>query len=111
LTASDASRAIDRSKRLVVETDVTPHTTSPNTQNPHKTHNTQALLIGFLAVLTASLQYATAPSTAHFFHPSSLGVGDWGKLPLAFGNLVASFEGIGTVLPVEVSGSFLPCHA
>ena len=55
-----------------------------------------ALLVGFLAVFFASLSHAHTQGTFHVMW----GV-DMKKVPLAFGNLVASFEGIGTILPVE----------
>lgn len=55
-----------------------------------------ALLVGFLAVFFASLSHVHTQGTFQIMW----GV-DMKKVPLAFGNLVASFEGIGTILPVE----------
>eukprot|EP00624_Nannochloropsis_granulata_P007816 evm.model.NODE_9690_length_6523_cov_22.885942.1 len=58
-----------------------------------------ALLVGFLAVFIASASRAQEQGTFYV----SWGVVDARKLPLAFGNIVASFEGIGTILSVEGS--------
>jgi len=58
-----------------------------------------ALLVGFLAVFIASASRAQEQGTFDV----SWGVVDARKLPLAFGNIVASFEGIGTILSVEGS--------
>ena len=58
-----------------------------------------ALLVGFVAVLVASASHAHDQGIFH----ASWGVVDARKLPLAFGNIVASFEGIGTILSVERS--------
>lgn len=62
------------------------------TQHPSP-HTTQALLLAFLAILGEGLQRITDGDAPHFFHPSALRPSDASKLPLAFGNLVAAFEG------------------
>lgn len=58
-----------------------------------------ALLMGFLAIIAACISHARAIGTFDL----SWGISDIHKIPLAFGNIVASFEGIGTILSVEGS--------
>lgn len=64
-----------------------------------------ALLVGFLAVFVASASRAYEQKSFDV----SWNMVDARKLPLAFGNIVASFEGIGTILSVE--GSMAKDHA
>lgn len=59
----------------------------------------KALLLAFLAILGASLQHITTTTNTtgatHYFQAAALWPSDAAKLPLAFGNLVAAFEGMG----------------
>lgn len=68
---------------------------------PFNVFSNLALLVAFLVILSMTVSDVAHHHTATTSTTSLLMHVDLQKLPLSFGNVVASYEGIGTVLCVE----------